>query len=43
MKSKIDKALALVTALEDEEIIRKMASCLPEKGSNIVLSGRFAC
>lgn len=39
----IDKALALATALEDEEIIRKMSSCLPEISSNIVLSNRFAC
>ena len=39
----IDKALALATALQDEEIIRKMSSCLPEISSNIVLSNRFAC
>ena len=38
----IDKALALATALEDEEIIRKVSSCLPEISSNIVLSRRFA-
>ena len=39
----VDKALALTTALEDEEIIRKKSSCLPEMFSNVVLSGGIAC